>query len=68
MQYKYYQILLGQTCEWLLWRDGRFVEVVSKTGSTIAQNTSQNYLRHVKSVMIEKKMEDAKKGKFKGAW
>ena len=35
MQCKYYQILLGQTCEWSLWRGGRFIEVVFKTGSTV---------------------------------
>ena len=35
MQCKYCQILLGQTCEWLLWRGGRFIEVVFKTGSTV---------------------------------
>ena len=34
MQCKYYQILLGWTCEWSLWRGGRFKEVVFKTGST----------------------------------
>ena len=35
MQCKYYQILLGRTCEWSLWRVGRFIEVVFKTGSTV---------------------------------
>ena len=30
-----YQILLGQTCEWSLWRSGRFLEVVFETGSTV---------------------------------
>ena len=29
------KILLGRTCEWSLWRDGRFIEVVFKTGSTV---------------------------------
>ena len=28
MQCKYYQILLGRTSEWSLWRGGRFIEVV----------------------------------------
>ena len=35
MQCKYYQILLGWTCEWSLWRGGHFIEVVFKTGSTV---------------------------------
>ena len=35
MQCKYYQILLGQTCECSLWRGSRFTEVVFKTGSTV---------------------------------
>ena len=35
IQCKYYQILLGQTCEWLLWRVGRFIAVVFKTGLTL---------------------------------
>ena len=37
MQCKYYQILLGWTYEWLLWRGGRFIEVVFKTGSTVVR-------------------------------
>ena len=39
MQCKYYQILHGQTCEWSLWRGGRF-EVVFKTGSTVFINNN----------------------------
>ena len=35
MQCKYYQILLERTYEWSLWRGGRFIEVVFKTGSTV---------------------------------
>ena len=35
MQYKYYQILLGRTYEWLVWRGGRFIEVAFKKGSTV---------------------------------
>ena len=46
MQCKYYQILLGWTCKWSLWRGGRFVEVVFKTGSTVPKltNYSQSQL------------------------
>ena len=36
MQCKYYQKLLGWTCEWSLRRGGRFIEVVFKTGSTVS--------------------------------
>ena len=35
MQCKYYRKLPGQTCERLLWRGGRFIQVVFKTGSTV---------------------------------
>ena len=34
MQCKYYQVILGRTCECSLWRGGRYIEVVFKTGST----------------------------------
>ena len=39
MQCKYYQILLGRTYEWSLWRGGRSIEVVFKTGSTVYSNS-----------------------------
>ena len=35
MQCKCYQILLGRTYEWSLWRGAHFIEVVFKTGSTV---------------------------------
>ena len=35
MQCKYYQILLGWTYEWSLWRGDRFIEVVFRTDSTV---------------------------------
>ena len=38
MQCKYYQILLGRTCEWLLWRGGRFIEVAFNAGSTVTED------------------------------
>ena len=38
MQCKYYKILLGWTCEWSLWRDGRFIEVVFKAALTVKFN------------------------------
>ena len=41
MQCKYYQILLGQTCEWFLWRGGHFVEVVFKTSTTVCVKLSK---------------------------
>ena len=44
MQCKYYQILLGQTCEWSLWRGGRFIEVVFKTGSTVHWLLTSNFM------------------------
>ena len=50
MQCKYCQILLGLTCEWSLWRGGRFIEVVFKTGSTAVGNsaiTEANQLRNI---------------------
>ena len=39
MQCKYHQILLGRTYEWSLWRGGRFIEVVFKTGSTVVSSS-----------------------------
>ena len=35
MQCNYYQILPRRTCEWSLWRGGRFMEVIFKNGSTV---------------------------------
>ena len=40
MQCKYYQILLERTCEWSLWKDGHFIEVVFKV---YLRTTEQNY-------------------------
>ena len=37
MQSNYYQILLERTCEWSLWKGGRFIEVVFKTGFTVVK-------------------------------
>ena len=43
MQCKYYQMLLGWTCEWPLWRGGRFIEVVFKTGLTVDDFWTPNH-------------------------
>ena len=40
MQCKYHQIILGRTCEWSLWKGGRFIEVLFKTGSAILEQCS----------------------------
>ena len=32
VQCKYYQILLGQTCEWSIWGVGCFIEMVVRAG------------------------------------
>ena len=49
MQYKYYQILLGRTYEWLLWRGGHFIEAVFKKGSTVV-NVWFNYSQEKKTL------------------
>ena len=40
MQCKYYQILLGRTCEWSLCKGGCFIEVDFKTGLAILEQCS----------------------------
>ena len=64
MQCKYYHILIGRTCEWSLWSDGRFIEVVFKTGSNVHiicdyQTTTRAYSRN-----LGQRSKLARKGTF----